>query len=87
MEEKAKTEVGEDGVSRASGVIDDDMKKLQCDFQLSMMFGLVDIGCGELRMQDGKSVSTGRTARVGGVEKVVEGSLVSWELVCDVSAA
>ena len=87
MEEKAKTEVEEDGVSRTSGMIGDVMMKLQCEFQLSMMFGLVDIGCGELRMQDGKCVSTGRTARVGGVEKVVEGSLVSWELVCDVSAA
>lgn len=38
-------------------------------------------------MQDDKSVATRRTDLVGSVERVVEGRLMSDELVCEVSAA
>ena len=38
-------------------------------------------------MQDDKSVATRRTDRVGSVERVVEGRLMSDELVCEVSGA
>ena len=77
MIEIVKTEVDGRGASWPPGMIDDGEKKSQYEYQLSMLLSSVVMGCDELRMRDDKSVATGRTRRVGGVERSVEGSLMS----------
>ena len=68
-------------------MVDDVTQKICSKFQPPNRNRRAVINDESVRLQWNKSVSTGRTSRVGGQDDVVEGRVTSWEAVCVVTAA